>query len=186
MSNYITRAEVHAAADHVDANGKKPTSTSVRAITGRGSNSTIDAHLLSWVPRDQRLELPPVPDGLTCSVSALTLDLWHMARTFASEALAAQIAQATADTAEAQATAGVVGDRADRLSVDLGAALERVAELEGLVAERDQQIGEYANYAQQLQIDAAKKDGEIETLRRTLGEFTPVPVESHKSTMQEA
>ncbi|MGA7996536.1 MAG: DNA-binding protein, partial [Bradyrhizobium sp.] len=114
MSNYITRAEVHAAADHVDANGKKPTSTSVRAITGRGSNSTIDAHLLSWVPRDQRLELPPVPDGLTCSVSALTLDLWHMARTFASEALAAQIAQATADTAEAQATAGVVGDRADR------------------------------------------------------------------------
>ena len=30
MSNYITRAEVHAAADQVDANGKKPTSTSVR------------------------------------------------------------------------------------------------------------------------------------------------------------
>jgi hypothetical protein len=179
MSNYITRAEVHAAADQVDENGKKPTSTSVRAVIGRGSNSTIDAHLQSWVPRDQRLELPPVPDSLTSSVSALTLDLWHMARLFASKELAAQIAQATADTAEAQATAVAVGDRADRLAADLGAALERVAE-------RDQQIDEYANYAQQLQIDVARKDGEIETLRRTLTEFTPAAVESHKSTRQEA
>jgi hypothetical protein len=184
MSNYITQAEVHAVADRVDADGKKPSAASVREITGRGSNSTITAHLKSWTPRDQRLELPPVPDGLMSTVSALTVDLWHMARTFASGEHAAQIAQATADTAEAQAAAAAVGDQADRLATDLGAALERVAELEKLVAERDQQIGEHANYAHQLEIDAARKDTEIETLRRTLREFAPAAVETRKSTKQ--
>ena len=186
MSNYITQAAVHAAADRVDADGKKPSAASVRDITGHGSNSTITAHLKSWVPRDQRLELPPVPDGLMTTVSALTVDLWHMARTFASEEYAAQIAQATADTAEAQAAAAAVGDQADRLAADLGAALARVAELEKLVEERDQQIGEYANYTHQLEIDAARKDAEIETLRRTLSEFTPAAVETRKSTKLKA
>jgi len=186
MSNYITQAKVHAAADRVDADGKKPSAASVREITGRGSNSTITAHLKSWTPRDQRLELPPVPDGLMSTVSALAVDLWHMARTFASEEHAAQIAQATADTAEAQAAAAAVGDQADRLAADLGAALGRVADLEKLVAERDQQIGEYANYTHQLEIDAARKDAEIETLRRTLSEFTPAAVETRKSTKPKA
>jgi hypothetical protein len=181
MSNYVTLAEVHAAADRVDAEGKKPSAASVREKTGHGSNSTITTHLKSWVPRDQRLELPPVPDGLMSTVSALTLDLWHMARTFASEEHATQIAQATAATAEAQAAAAAVGDQADRLAADLGAALERVAELKKLVAERDQQIGECANYVHQLEIDAARKDAEIETLRRTLSEFTPAAVETRKS-----
>jgi hypothetical protein len=182
MSNYITQAEAHTAADRVDADGKKASAASVRDITGHGSYSTITAHLKSWVPRDQRLELPPVPDGLMSTVSALTLDLWHMARTFASEEHAAQIAQATADTAEAQAAAAAVGGQADRLAAELGAALERVAKLEKLVAERDQQIGECANYVHQLEIDAARKDTEIETLRRTLSEFAPAAVETRKST----
>ena len=50
-----------------------------------------------------------------------------------------------------------------------------------MVAERDQQIGECANYVHQLEIDAARKDAEIETLRRTLSEFTPAAVETRKS-----
>jgi hypothetical protein len=186
MSNYITWAEVQTAADRVDADGKKASAANVREITGHGSYSTITTHLKSWVPRDQRLDLPPVPDGLMSTVSALTLDLWHMARTVASEEHAAQIAQATADTAEAQAAAAAVGDQADRLAADLGAALEHVAELKKLVAERDQQIGECANYVHQLEIDAARKDAEIETLRRTLSEFTPAAVETRKSTKLKA
>lgn len=182
MTAYITRAEVHDAADRVDADGRKPSAKTVREITKRGSFTTIESHLSTWTPQDQRLELPPVPGGLMSTVSALTADLWHMARTVAREEHAAQIAQATADTAEAQAAAAAVGDQADRLAIDLGAALERVTELEKLIAERDQQIEEYANYAHQLVIDTAKKDAEIETLRRTLSEFTAAAAETRKAT----
>jgi hypothetical protein len=59
-----------------------------------------------------------------------------------------------------------------------------VGQLERLVAERDQQIDEYVNYTQQLLIDDAKKDAEIETLRRTLSEFAPAMVETRKSAKQ--
>ena len=173
MPNYVTKAEAHAAADRVDADGKKPSATNVRETIGRGSNSTIAEHLKTWRPRDQRLELPPVPEALTSTVSALTSDLWHMVRMFASEETARQIAQASADTVEAQAVAAEVGDRADRLACELESGLARVAQLEQLVAERDHQAGEYTKCLHQLQIDDARKGAEIETLRRALRELAP-------------
>ena len=170
---YITRAEVHIAADQIDADGQKPAAKSIREITGRGSFSTITAHLASWKPRDQRLSEPPVPDGLASSVNALTADLWHIARTAAQAETIAQIEQAAADVAEARAAASTSGKQADRFAAELSAARKRIAELEQMVAERDQQINQYAEYIHEWKVEDARKAGEIESLRSMLARFAP-------------
>lgn len=185
MSNYVTRIEAHAAADRVDADGKKPSAPAVRQIIGRGSNSTIFEHLKTWVPRDQRLELPPIPDALSNTVSALTADFWHMVLNLASEETAKRIAQATADTEEAQAAAAQIGDQADRLATDLETALERVTQLEKLVAEQNVQIAASQQYADGAYIQNVELTAEINTLRRTLSQFAPTAAETRKSTKQQ-
>ncbi|WP_315766323.1 MULTISPECIES: DNA-binding protein [unclassified Bradyrhizobium] len=186
MTTYITRAEVHDAADQIDANGRKPTTKAIREITKHGSYSTIETHLNTWTPRDQRLELPPIPEGLTATVASLTADLWHMARTAAQTEATAAIGQATADAAEARAAAAHAGEQADRLAADLAAARQRIAELEKMVAERDQQIKQCEEYNREWQLEDARKDGEIESLRHALAQFTPAPADTRKSTKKAA
>jgi hypothetical protein len=186
MTAYVTRSEVHATADRVDAEGRKPAATNVREIIGRGSYSTITAHLQSWTPPDQRLQLPPVPDGLSSAVNVLTGDLWHMARIASQAEAAARIEQANAEVQDARAAAAHVGEQADRLAADLEAAQQRIAGLEQIVTERDQQLNECAEYIRQWEVEAARKTGEIETLQRTLAQFAPATADTRKTTKQKA
>lgn len=178
--SYITKAEVHDAADRVDADGQRPSPKTVRALLQRGSFTTIDNHLQTWLPRDQRLELPPVPEGLTATVSSVITDLWHISRAAAHAETAAQIEQAHADVAEARAAAQLAGEKADRLADDLSAARKRLAELEQMVAERDQRTEEYADYIRQWEKEDARKTGEIESLQRMVAQFTPAGAGTRK------
>ena len=183
---YITKAEVHAAADRVDADGKKPSGTNVREITGYGSYTTITAYLESWIAPDQRVHLSPVPDGLGIAVDALTADIWHMARTAAQAETAALIKQANIEVQDAQRAAALAGEQTDRVAADLAAAQEVVATLEQKVIERDQQINECAEYIRQLEVEAGRKTGEIETLQRTLAQFAPATADTGKTARSKA
>lgn len=184
--NYITKAEVHDAADCVDADGQRPSPKTVRAQLGRGSFTTIENHLSTWTPQDQRLQLPPVPDGLAAAVSSMTADLWHVARTAAQAETAAQTEQAHADVAEARAAAQHAGEKADLLAGELRAAQQRAAELEQMVAARDQQLNECAEYIRQLEVEDGRKSGEIDSLQRMLGQFTPAAADTRKTAKKAA
>ncbi|UEM13945.1 DNA-binding protein [Bradyrhizobium barranii subsp. barranii] len=186
MTAYITRAEVHSAADQVDAEGRKPSAKAVREITKHGSYSTIETHLGSWTPRDQRLELPPVPAGLTATVDSLTADLWHIALDAAQKQATAEIERAVTDAAEARTAAARAGEHADRLVADLTAAQQRISVLEETVAERDQQINQCAERIRDWELEAARKDGEVATLRHALVQFTAGPADASKSTKNPA
>jgi hypothetical protein len=173
MIAYITRAEVHDGADRIDADGRKPSAKAIRDVLGRGSYTTIENHLGTWVPRDQRLELPPVPDGLTATVSSLTTDLWHIARTAAQAEASTRISEAVSDVAEARSAARQAGEKADALASELDAARERMAELEEMVAERDRQIDASVQRIRQLEVEDARKAGEIVSLQHALAQFAP-------------
>lgn len=136
MTTYITRAEVHNAADQIDADGRKPSANAVREITERGSYSTIETHLGTWTPRDQRLALPPIPAGLTATIDSLAADLWHIALDAAQQQTTAEIERAVTDAAEARTTAARAGEHADRLAADLAAAQRCIFELELTVRAR--------------------------------------------------
>jgi len=113
---------MHDAADPVNAGGRKPSAKTIRELLGRGSCTTIETHLHTWV----RLELPPVPDGLTATVSSLATDLWHVARTAAQAVAASQISCASDHIAEAR-SAREAGEQADALVAELGAGANRQA-----------------------------------------------------------
>lgn len=177
---YITRAEVHDAANRVDAAGRKPTAKTVREVLERGSFTTIENHLSTWTPQDQRLQLPPVPEGLTAAVSSMTADLWHVARSAAQAETAAQTEQVRADVAEARAAAQHAGEKADLMAGELHAAQQRATELEQMVAARDQQINECAEYIRRLEVEDGRKSGEIDSLRHMLAQFTPTAADTRK------
>jgi len=186
MTAYITRGEVHETADQIDADGRKPSAKAVREITKRGSYSTIETHLATWTPRDQRLDLPPIPEGLKATVGGLIGDLWHIALGAARQLATAEIERAVAEAAEARAAAAQAGEHADRLAADLAAAQQRIAELEQTVAERDQQIKQGAKQIHDRELEVARKDGKIESLRHALAQFTPAQAGALKSAMNTA
>jgi hypothetical protein len=186
MTAYITRAEVHGVADQIDADGRKPSAKAVRGITKRGSYSTIETHLSTWTPRDQRLELPPLPAGLTATVSSLIADLWHIALDAAQQRSTAEIERAVTDAAEARAAAARAGEHADHLAGDLAAAQRRISELEQMVAGRDQKINQCAERIRDQELEAARKEGEIDSLRHALAQFTAAPADASKSTKNAA
>jgi len=173
MTAYITRAEVHDGADRIDADGRKPSAKAIRDVLGRGSYTTIENHLATWVPRDQRLELPPMPDGLTATVSSLATDLWHDARNAAQAEAKTRVSEAASDVAEARSAAREAGEKADALASELDAARERTAELEEMVAERDRQIDASVQRIRQLEVEDARKAGEIVSLQHALAQFAP-------------
>ncbi|WP_375791111.1 DNA-binding protein [Bradyrhizobium sp. vgs-9] len=186
MTAYITRAEFHGAADQIDADGRKPSAKAVREITKRGSYSTIETHLGTWTPRDQRLELPPIPAGLTATVDSLTADLWHIALDSAKQQAMAEIERVVAEATEARTAAARVGEQADRLAADLAAAQQRISVLEETVAERDQQINQRAERIRDWELEAARMEGEIASLHHTLAQFTAAPADASKSTKNAA
>jgi Plasmid replication region DNA-binding N-term len=173
MTAYIPRAEVHDAADTVNAGGRKPSAKTIRELLGRGSYTTIESHLHTWIPRDQRLELPPVPDGLTATVSSLATDLWHVARSAAQAEAAAQISGASDHVTEARSAAREAGEKADALVAELGAAREQIAKLEKMVAQRDARIQNLEARLRDCEVEDARKAGELDSLQRTIGQFAP-------------
>jgi len=171
--NYITRKEVHAAADRVNASGRKPNPYNVRKETGHGHYSTIERYLEDWKPRDQLDELPPIPEGLTSDVSSLLGDLWSMALTAAADQFAAQVAKATADTTEAQVAAVNAGERADVVSAEMKKVLKASATVEKTLKERNRQLEQLKVYTLQLETQIAQKEAQLETLEKALNAFAP-------------
>ena len=168
MAEYLTQAEVHATADGIDAAGEKPTISAVYKILKRGSNSTIQRHLGSWKPREQIETLPAMPDSLQAAVSLMVGDLWCVAVRAADERGARAISEANAATLEAQSTAADLGALADKLKAELAIAEGKVESLNIVVGEREQQILQFQDYTQHQETNIAKRDGEIEALRRTI------------------
>jgi hypothetical protein len=172
MPDYVTKVQVHAAADVVDRNGKKPAPDSVRAEIGYGSNSTMAMHLKTWVPRDQRLALPPVPEALDAAVHSLTGDLWSIALTDASDQFKVKLANAVAETIEAQTAAAALAGQMDQFAAEILEMRQTIQKLEGTIEERDRQIIEYRDFTDHQIIEDAKKEGEIKALRQSMAEFS--------------
>jgi Plasmid replication region DNA-binding N-term len=173
MQPYITKAEVHAAADIVDAKGKKPSPDNVHAEIGHGSNSTIAIHLKTWEARDQRLALPPLPETVTTAVNALTGDVWFIALREASEQYQVVLKKEAEAKAEAQANATEAGLENDRLSLENKSLRAAAAKTEKHLKERDRQLAESKELIGQLETEIAKKAAQVETLQRLLSDFSP-------------
>jgi hypothetical protein len=173
MLNYVTKVQVHKAADMVNENGKRPSADSVRAQIGHGSNSTIMEHLKTWVPRDQRRFLPTIPDPLRESVETLINDFWCIALNDASDQFNLKMVKEEADRLEAQEVAAAAGAQVDFLTSELAVCREAAVTAEKAAKERDQKLEDQKSLIATLQTEVASRTAQVETLRLALADFSP-------------
>lgn len=85
----ITTAQIHAAANQIDKEGKRPTLAGVRTVLGGGSFSTIQEAMKTWkrVEDDEAIEASPVPSDLSDAADTLIAKLWEIGEKLAAEAL---------------------------------------------------------------------------------------------------
>lgn len=173
MQNYLTKAQVHSAADVVNDQGKRPSADNVRQALGSGSNSTIMLHLKTWVPRDQRETLPSVPESLREAVESLVSDFWFIALSDAGGQFSQKLAKETADRIEAQNVAGEAGSQIDVLTAELAACHAAASLANKKMAERDREVEELKASVGALKTEVAIESARAETLKQALTEFTP-------------
>jgi DNA repair exonuclease SbcCD ATPase subunit len=88
----ITTAQIHAAADQIDKEGKRPTLAGVRTVLGGGSFSTIQEAMKSWSSKGDEDETPaePIPAEVADEGERLTAAIWQLAEKHAAAAYDAE------------------------------------------------------------------------------------------------
>lgn len=120
----ITREQIFAIADELDAAGSNPTLAAVRKALGGGSYTTISDVIRDWRLQKVAKERPqrePAPAALTERLTDLGLELWAQACDRAESRLAAD--RAALDTAREQLEAEKreAGELADQLTAEIDA-----------------------------------------------------------------
>jgi hypothetical protein len=184
MNRYITKSDVHRAADQINAQGRKPGTVEIRKILGSGSNSTIQMHLDTWKPQDQMEYLAPLPDSLMSTATIMVADAWYTATKAADERGAQAIEAANCAALEAQALTKDIEEQIDKLTAENAQLKETILAFQSAVEERDRQIVEYRDFTDKQIIEDAKKESEIEALRRAMSEFGGIVKASKASAKQ--
>ena len=85
----ISTQDVHAAADTLTAQGRRPTLAAIRAALGGGSFSTIGEALKSWnAPAAQSPQTPTIPEAISDGAARMAAALWAQATEQAQQGIA--------------------------------------------------------------------------------------------------
>ena len=129
----ITKEQIFAVADDLDAAGQNPTLANVRKQLGAGSFTTISEAMNEWRARKASQAAPirePAPASITEKLAELGGDLWAVALDMANNRLAAEREALEAVRQETEAARQEAAELADQLTVELDEAKGRIAALE--------------------------------------------------------
>lgn len=162
----ITREQIWAAADEIDAAGQNPTLAAVRKAVGGGSFTTIQDAMTEWKAKKAKkaakaspLREPP-PASLAERLQELAGDVWTTAMEMATARLEVEREALEKARAELDAARLEAAELADQLTAELDEARARVVELERGAAAMQ---SETAGLRERLAVAEAK---EAETSRR--------------------
>ena len=133
----ITKEQIFAVADDLDAAGQNPTLANVRKQLGGGSFTTISEAMNEWRARKASQAAPirePAPASITEKLAELGGDLWAVALDMANNRLAAEREALEAVRQETEAARQEAAELADQLTVELDEAKGRIAALEAAEA----------------------------------------------------
>ncbi len=153
----LTRDDIWAVADRLDAEGKTPTLAAVRKALGSGSFTTISEAMREWHQRrkektDKAQEAGPVPPDLDEAVRRFAQEVWAKA----TEIAKAEVLRLTSDYTEARKEWDRERQELEAVAEDLSTALEECR------AKADEAGAELA--------DLARRHAETEALVITLKE----------------
>ena len=121
----LTKDDIWAVADVLDAEGKAPTLAAVRKALGSGSFTTISEAMREWHQRqkekaDKSQEAGPVPPDLDETVRRFAQEVWAKATEIAKE----EVLRLTSDYTEAKKEWDREKQELEAVAEDLSAALE--------------------------------------------------------------
>ena len=175
--DYVTQAEVSAAADALVARGEEPTQKKVRAECGeRGSMATIGKYLGVWRAEKQ--------GEATLLEAELSADLKAKAELFVVSVQAdlrgqfdleakRQAADARRREAELNTALENACEEADALTVERDAAKSRIAVLEAQIAAADSKVAEATARMSGLDVQSKTQEGIIAALHKTIVALAP-------------
>lgn len=145
----LTPEKIHAAADHIAAQGERPTLNRVRKALGGGSFSTISEAMQSWraeQAQEHALGEVEIPEAVTERVQQLQAAAWQAAveeaeRRLSVERQALDEAQAAAsvEVADAQEAVETLEAEAQERDTEMETLREQLAEAERGWREAEQQ-----------------------------------------------
>lgn len=121
----ITTADIHAAADRLQAEGHSPTLAAVRSALGGGSFTTISEAMKSWRAAQQAAAAPmreAAPEAVGERAAQLAADVWAIAQAMASERLEREREALETTRQELEQQQREAAELADQLAAELDAA----------------------------------------------------------------
>lgn len=129
----ITKEQIFALADELDAAGQRPTLAAVRKTLGGGSFTTISEAMNEWRGRRNAQTSTirePAPQAVTDKLAELGGDLWAVALEMANSRLAGEREALEVIRIEMEAARQEAAELADQLTIELDDARARMASLE--------------------------------------------------------
>lgn len=133
----ITKEQIWAAADELDASGQNPTLASVRKIVGGGSFTTISEAMNEWRSRKTAQAAPmrePAPQAVSDRLAELGADLWAVALEMANSRLMAEREALEAARLDMEAARQEAAELADQLTQELDETKSRLESIEAAEA----------------------------------------------------
>lgn len=133
----ITKEQIFAAADELDAAGQNPTLAAVRKAVGGGSFTTISEAMSEWRASKTAQAAPmrePAPQAVTDKLAELGANLWGVALEMANTRLAAEREALEGVRVEMEAARQEAAELADQLTVELDETKSRLASTEAAEA----------------------------------------------------
>ena len=133
----ISKEQIFAVADELDAAGQNPTLAAVRKAVGGGSFTTISDAMNEWKARKAAKETPlrePAPNAIAERLTEFGTEVWAAALELANGRLAAERESLEAARVELEAEKQEAAELADQVMAELEEAKGKLSALE--VAER--------------------------------------------------
>ncbi len=154
----INTADIHAAADALAAQGKRPTLAAVRATLGGGSFSTIGEALKTWHKPDseQAKEKAPVPAAISEGAARMAAALWAQAQEHSQQVIQAAQEELEQQRQAMETVRQEATEAADALAAHLAEARQELETLrKELVAARER-LAATTDRAQQAEAQAVQ------------------------------
>lgn len=129
----ITKDQIFAIADELDAAGKNPTLAAVRTALGAGSFTTISDAMNDWKARKASRETPlrePAPQAVTDKLAEFGAEIWTLGLALANARFAAEREELETARLQIEAEKAEVAEMADHLSTELDASKIRLIALD--------------------------------------------------------
>lgn len=154
----ISTADIHAVADALAAQGKRPTLAAVRAALGAGSFSTIGEALKTWHKPDseQAKEKAPIPAAISEGAARMAAALWAQAQEHLQQAIQAAQEEFQQQRHAIETVRQEAVEAADSFSAQLAEARQELDTLRTELATTRERLAAMTDRAQKAEAQAVQ------------------------------